>query len=593
MKRTLGLIAGLWGIAAFAAVQTFEWTFDEGDVSLPVDGKGPVMLADGTLPHENIGAPWVMVKDVSFTAGEGASVSFEGERVLIAEGVKVARETAAVEDGGEDADTEAQIETASARDIALLGEFTGWHKGRRGAFGTARLYPVAYEEDGGKVWLAKRIVLKVESADTKAQLRKAAKIAKAPKTAGGKVDYLIITGEAYKDAFQVLADFRATNDCVTARVVTTEEIEGEYDGTRPDGGSDTQTKIRNCIKDYVDNRATKYVLLGGDSSVVPHRGCYTLATTATAYKDLPCDLYYACLDGTWDANANGTYGENADAVNYGIDVAVGRVPADTLEKAQTYIRKAIAYECDRSVEGSETFLMIAAQMGNKYPSGYSSEYPAKGWRNYPASTEVFGDGLDEFGESGIDTTDCEIFTRRFWKQIIKDGTGVDGTKHRMLFHNRSTREIINGYKCYPGYANMEINEYNPHYVWCMSHGYNPDYTAKTQAGHQLDGQWGRNWADQITGRADIFFALSCYVGAFDLDCFSKHLLFNKNGGSVAYIGCSRQSFYDYLFNSATGGMVADFGRSFFGQIFNNSARRVGDAFADMKEDMVRNFGAGG
>ncbi|MFC1890743.1 C25 family cysteine peptidase, partial [Thermodesulfobacteriota bacterium] len=80
-------------------------------------------------------------------------------------------------------------------------------------------------------------------------------------------DYVIITNEALENAagdytFQDLADAKEAKGLSTT-IVTTEFIYANYDGTRPDGGDDDQTRIRNFITDAYLTWGTQYVLLGG------------------------------------------------------------------------------------------------------------------------------------------------------------------------------------------------------------------------------------------------------------------------------------------------------------------------------------------
>ena len=53
----------------------------------------------------------------------------------------------------------------------------------------------------------------------------------------------------------------ATSGFRTA-VVSTEWIDAHYGGVRPDGTTDLQTRIRECIREYVQNRGTLYAGTG-------------------------------------------------------------------------------------------------------------------------------------------------------------------------------------------------------------------------------------------------------------------------------------------------------------------------------------------
>jgi len=60
---------------------------------------------------------------------------------------------------------------------------------------------------------------------------------------------------------------------------------------------------------------------------------------------VPSDYYYAELDGNWDANGNGFYGEyNVDTSNSPPDVYVGRIPFDDPNIVSLILQKSLAFE---------------------------------------------------------------------------------------------------------------------------------------------------------------------------------------------------------------------------------------------------------
>ena len=169
----------------------------------------------------------------------------------------------------------------------------------------------------------------------------------------GNYQYVIITASAFESAFQPLINHKASKG-LTARSVNTEWIYANYDGTRPDGGQDNQTKIRNFIIDAYENWGTEYVLLGGDAdganvggesgnNIVPVR-CLRQYYNGDAYN-IAADMYYGCLDGSFDADGDGIYGELTDGVNnQDIDlvseVYVGRAPVDSVQEINNFINNA-------------------------------------------------------------------------------------------------------------------------------------------------------------------------------------------------------------------------------------------------------------
>jgi len=196
----------------------------------------------------------------------------------------------------------------------------------------------------------------------------------------GNYEYVIITNQYLKDApgpynFQALAEWK-TSKGVPAAIVTVEEIYSAYKYTFH---RDDQEMIRNFIKDAYENNGIRYVLLGGDGdghrvggetwdAIVPARGLWAWAyepepgscCPPTESTNLLSDLYYACLEGNFDGNNNGIYGEPTDGLNLHADVYVGRAPVDNYVELSNFVRKTLAYE---STSPSDPYLTSIWMVG--------------------------------------------------------------------------------------------------------------------------------------------------------------------------------------------------------------------------------------
>ncbi|MFH1998856.1 MAG: C25 family cysteine peptidase, partial [Planctomycetota bacterium] len=164
------------------------------------------------------------------------------------------------------------------------------------------------------------------------------------------VEYLIITDAAFVTEFQRLADWKIKKGIWT-EIITVADIYQNYSGIDP------QDQIRNCIKAYKDQYGQdfEYVLLGGDKDIIGCR-CPFVNVTVTnptvpesVYKYPPSDLYYSALEGTWDADGDGLYGEYPDDnyagyLDWGSDVFLGRAPVDTVDQARIFVDKVLLYE---------------------------------------------------------------------------------------------------------------------------------------------------------------------------------------------------------------------------------------------------------
>jgi len=106
-------------------------------------------------------------------------------------------------------------------------------------------------------------------------------------------------------------------------------------------GRDVPEKMRNFLKAAFADRGLKYVILAGDYDKCPLRYGYLPYSTYT----VPADMYFADLDGSWDANNNSRWGEmDGDSLDLFQDIYVGRLPIDDATTAATFLRKDTTYE---------------------------------------------------------------------------------------------------------------------------------------------------------------------------------------------------------------------------------------------------------
>jgi Peptidase family C25 len=162
--------------------------------------------------------------------------------------------------------------------------------------------------------------------------------------------YVVITTRDMAPAFQTLTTHRASSEGggYTTHIEYIDNIDADYDGI------DLAEKMRNYIRDMHTNYGTQYVLLGGDSDgpledqVIPTRGVYARVGDYTD-NNIPSDLYFGCLDGSWNADGDEFWGELDDGIDGGdidwfSEVYVGRISADDYSEAMNQIEKIIAFE---------------------------------------------------------------------------------------------------------------------------------------------------------------------------------------------------------------------------------------------------------
>ncbi|HMA76720.1 MAG TPA: C25 family cysteine peptidase, partial [Candidatus Krumholzibacteriaceae bacterium] len=319
-----------------------------------------------------------------------------------------------------------------------------------------------------------------------------------PSTEGSEVKYIIITNEEMKATFQEFAD-RKTREGIPAVVKTVQWIENNYRN-----GVDKAESVRNFIQEAYAKWGSEWVLLAGDTDVIPDRVAYVNFYYG---EYIPTDMYYSCLDGTWNADGDSLWGE-APAVTAGDDadlyseVYVGRMPVSTVEEAELLINKTIDYETPADTTSKEEFLMLGEVI---FPSDYSP------------GDDIILDGaelLDGIYQSWLQGHP-EITTDRLYENYPAYPGSVELTKANALSYlNAGTNHVVDaghGYKYNMSVGDASILNYD---------------------------------ANNLTNGDALFsmYLMNCTNAAFDTDCLAEYFLLNDTGGAYAVTGSSRSAF---------------------------------------------------
>ena len=151
-------------------------------------------------------------------------------------------------------------------------------------------------------------------------------------------DLLIITPSQYVTGFNELVTYYNGKD-IASQVVTVETIQSSM------SGQDLQEKIRNYIIQEYQANGIEHVLLGGDVQFIPYRGFYCYVISGSGYEDsdIPSDLYYSALDGNWNNNANGWWGEPGED-DLLPEVSVARLPFGNAMELENMVHKSVSYQ---------------------------------------------------------------------------------------------------------------------------------------------------------------------------------------------------------------------------------------------------------
>ncbi len=337
------------------------------------------------------------------------------------------------------------------------------------------------------------------------------------KKADSDWEYLIITNSSMQSAFQTLADHKASKYGLTTHIELISNILSSY------SGADDAEKLRNFIIYAYQNHGTKWVVLGGDSEVIPYRGCYGHVATdpPTDDNDIPTDFYFAALDGNWNANGNDVYGEPDDDVDLFAEVNVGRISASNETEANNQINKIINYE---------------------------------NWSDAPFNALLVGEKLDDYTWGGNNKDYVYEMMAGIPYDTLYDR---DGTW--------SASDLINNY----------FNSDNLNIVNHLGHA-NDTYDMKL---YESD-------VDNITNNNPFFiYSQGCYPGNFTANdvCFAEKFTVGTSHAGFAVIMNSR---YGWYARNSVYGTSNVFDREFMKAVFEEFHRNIGEALNESRNALA-------
>ncbi|MBW6515221.1 MAG: T9SS type A sorting domain-containing protein [Candidatus Cloacimonetes bacterium] len=317
-----------------------------------------------------------------------------------------------------------------------------------------------------------------------------------------------------------------TDNNISSKVFLLEDIYSSYSGV------DNQEKIRNFIIDAYETYSLsetplEYVLLGGDDVIVPVRGMYCFVSGLwTDYEDynIPSDVYYSNLDGNWDANGNGIYGELDDGIDWFAEIAIGRIPAVSEQDFNNFFQKNIHYGSSPSYS-NDIAIMIGQNLDAiTWGGDYKDEIIPILPDDYHITTFYEKDG--SYSGEGI-------------REAVRNGLGI--LNH--LGHSNENTVF--------GMNNYQVNQLQ-----------NSEY--------------------------GLAYSQGCYTAAFDnatnpdSDAIGQRMV-NAEGGFFAFIGNTR---YGWYWPGSTEGASQLFDLTFFKGLFEQDIRHIGKTLNYSKETLV-------
>ena len=363
---------------------------------------------------------------------------------------------------------------------------------------------------------------------------------KTPSLSGSAVSYLIVTNEAMRPAFETLASFKTAQGLPTV-VATREYIEANFRH-----GADFQETLRMFIRDAYQKWGLDYVLLGGDSDVLPPRYVINSFYPTNGTTAIPSDLYFACLDGNWNADGDAYYGEpvmatsTGDLADFAEEVYVGRAAVSTPAAATVFVNKVMAYENTAAGAGWTNRVLFAAEV--LFPEAFGS----------PGNNYVTLNG-SKFAHAQVNTSIVPCTGMSYLRMYESE---LDSDPNILYPRDTSLTRAALIDTLNTGHYGI-FNQIGHGYYFNMSVG---------------DANFVTTDADNLTnsGRSFVMYALNCASAAFDNSCLLERFVQNPNGGSVCSLGSARAAFP----NNAN-----SYQQEFFSKLYCTTENRAGRLMA--------------
>ncbi|MDC0623129.1 type IX secretion system sortase PorU [Flavobacteriaceae bacterium] len=313
------------------------------------------------------------------------------------------------------------------------------------------------------------------------------------------IDYLIVTSEEMLSQANRLADINRNVNNINVKVVDLKTIYNEFNSSNPDISA-----IRNFVKYVYDNSEgnLKYLCLFGDASydykdrianntnIVP--SWHSLSSFSLSSSFISDDFF-----GMMDFN------EGTMSSSDKLDIAVGRILADTPQRAKDLVDKIESYYSEESF-GS--------------------------WRN---NTIVIADDVDESWEDIIQSTSDSLSTII---EINKPSINI-----KKIYADAYVQESTSGGERYPEVNNAIVEgiEVGALVVNYFGHG-GEDGIARERIFDKIDATELLN-----KNKLNCFVSVTCEFTKFDnpnRETAGEFLYWNKNGGAVGLITTTRQIF---------------------------------------------------
>ena len=419
------------------------------------------------------------------------------------------------------------------------------------AYAQSVFTPVKYNPAEGKITYFKEITIRIESRETgrgrealknlsssavlsktaikNAQNPEMVSFYSLPKASSNDYQILIITPQTFTANLNPLVQLYLPAG-LKSQIATIEFIQANI------SGMDLPEKIRNYIIQQYQQNGIEHVVLAGDVEHVPYRGFYCTVQSSSVYTDtnIPSDLYYSALDGTWNTNGNNLWGEIGED-DLLPEVSVGRMSFSNVTELAAMLNKTTMYQ-NEPVTGELRNPLLAGENLYYNPDTWGSDY-----------LELLIGTHDANGYTTTGIPEDHNFVKLYDEIELWD-------KNTLMATINAGRNFVH----HVGHANQDyVMKFN---MW--------DITNSNFSG-----------VNGVTHNFPVVYTHGCICGAFDVsDCIAEKMVSIDNF-AAAFVGNSR---YGWFNEGQTEGPSAHLHREFTDALFADSLNRIGRAHMESK-----------
>ncbi len=346
-----------------------------------------------------------------------------------------------------------------------------------------------------------------------------------PSEKGSIPDYIIITTEEYNTyELQNYANWK-TQKGIPTTIATLEQINQKYSGV------DQAEKIFYYLKDVFNYWGSMFILLGGDTEIIPNRKAYHDSHT-NLWR--PCELYFSDIhkigepNYNWNRDGDNQYGEFEDYIDGGADHFIGRAVYDNLIEQNTFIDKTLSYEKAEVSDKTyyDNILLMTGYIRLNDPT-LPDCIKAIELNKTLDSIEYYNNNINGWRLYDDDSVSSIYNGRYDWNEILNKQNAFNNLNHGgALFGNHF------------------------HLVYHMDHSGPTNMSTSSQVANECI---YREDVDNLSNLpySHIFYTGGCSPNSFDMDAISDHYFNNENGAGVAFIGSTATSWSNdvcYFYN---------------------------------------------